>query len=204
MRILFIADNHFSHERTMRFEHRPWDTVQDMDREMIRRWNDRVREDDHVYIVGDLCSCPEEPAMEIVRQLKGHLHLIRGNHEHQGERYEALFEETADYLEIQVPVRGLMRQVVLSHYFMPFYAGVKKFGFMLHGHTHRSEMQQLEDAFKEQIRAGGLRCEAYNVGAVWQDYAPQTLEEIIARQGREVQLEPEKGWECPRTFWKKD
>ena len=46
----------------------------------------------------------------------------------------------------------------------------------------------MEERIKEEIRRKGLRCEAYNVGAMWQDYEPQTLEEIIARQGRTIPL----------------
>jgi hypothetical protein len=44
----------------------------------------------------------------------------------------------------------------------------------------------MEENIKEKIRRKGLRCEAYNVGAMWQDYEPQTLEEIVARQNRKI------------------
>ena len=71
---------------------------------------------------------------------------------------------------------------------------------MLHGHSHRGRQQELEDCFKEQIRAAGLHCEAYNVGAMWQDYRPQTLEEIILRLGREIDLEHENKGKRQRSF----
>ena len=58
--------------------------------------------------------------------------------------------------------------------------------FMLHGHTHKSMESVIEEKLKEEIRRKGLRCEAYNVGAMWQDYEPQTLEEIVARQNRRI------------------
>ncbi len=60
--------------------------------------------------------------------------------------------------------------------------------FMLHGHTHMTEESVMEERIKEDIRQKGLRCEAYIVGAMWQDYEPQTFEEIIARQGRKIPL----------------
>ena len=57
---------------------------------------------------------------------------------------------------------------------------------MLHGHTHKTAESVLEERIKDGIRKEGLRCEAFNVGCMWQDYEPQTLEEILARQDREV------------------
>ena len=60
--------------------------------------------------------------------------------------------------------------------------------FMLHGHTHKTWESVLEEKIKEDLRNEGLRCEAYNVGAMWQDYEPQTFEEIVARQERNISL----------------
>ena len=94
----------------------------------------------------------------------------------------------ADYKEMVVMADGIKCQLVLSHYFIPFYNGHRHMSFMLHGHTHKTEESDLEEQVKEQFRAKGQRCEAYNVGAMWQDYEPQTLEEIIARQGRHIPL----------------
>ena len=68
------------------------------------------------------------------------------------------------------------------------YNGHRYMSFMLHGHTHKTEESVLEEQIKEQLRAKGQRCEANNVGAMWQDYEPQTLEEIVARQGRTILL----------------
>jgi hypothetical protein len=53
---------------------------------------------------------------------------------------------------------------------------------MLHGHTHKEQESVIEEKMKKMLRESGFRCEAYNVGCMWQNYEPQTLEEIIARQ----------------------
>ena len=54
---------------------------------------------------------------------------------------------------------------------------------MLHGHTHKGgKEQQLEEQLKTKIRQNYKLHRAYNVGCMWQDYYPQTLEQIIARQ----------------------
>ena len=43
----------FYEAKAYRFDNRPWDTVEEMDMEIIRRWNRKVRKEDHVYVPGD-------------------------------------------------------------------------------------------------------------------------------------------------------
>ena len=94
----------------------------------------------------------------------------------------------ADYKDLVIMENGVKYRLILCHYFIPFYNGARHMGFMLHGHTHKTDESVYEERIKEEIRARGLRCEAYNVGAMWQDYEPQTIEEIIARQERSVSV----------------
>lgn len=49
-----------------------------MDRALIENWNERVHNDDRVYILGDLLYRCEDP-IAILKQLKGRKHLIVGN-----------------------------------------------------------------------------------------------------------------------------
>ena len=50
----YISDTHFSHANCLAFDNRPFKTVEEMDAEMIRRWNAVVNNVDLVYILGDL------------------------------------------------------------------------------------------------------------------------------------------------------
>ena len=72
--IYFIADTHFGDERIRRYENRPFDNVQVMDRELIRRWNETVSPDDIVYVLGDWGNL--SPTL-----LQGTKYLIKGNHD---------------------------------------------------------------------------------------------------------------------------
>ena len=129
-------------------------------------------------------------AVKFIKKLDGKVpySLIRGNHDKRSEVYEKCFHEVADYKDMTVMADGVKCRLILCHYFIPFYNGVRHMAFMLHGHTHKTEESVLEERIKEDLRRKGLRCEAYNVGAMWQDYEPQTFEEIIARQGRTIHL----------------
>ena len=182
--IFYIADTHFGHTNALKFDDRPWVDIEEADAEMIKLWNYRVRKDDHVYILGDFTYKSAHDVKWYTDQLNGHLHLIRGNHDKNSETYESCFDSVADYGDIADFIAGQKCRVIMSHYFMPFYDGHTRNAYMLHGHTHKSAESDLEEELKTQIRDVGIRCEAYNVGCMWQDYMPQTLEEIIRRQGR--------------------
>ena len=188
MKTYFIADLHLGHANCIRFDQRPWESAEEMDMEIIRRWNRKVRKEDHVYVLGDFAYKNKTAISEYTGQMNGFIHLIRGNHDKRSEAYEGCFREVEDYKEMVVMADGVKCQLVLSHYFIPFYNGHRHMAFMLHGHTHKTEESVLEEQLKDQLRTGGQRCEAYNVGAMWQGYEPQTFEEIVARQGRTIPL----------------
>ena len=61
--IFYTADLHFHYEPFL--PSRPFDTVEDMDRQLIDRWNEAVSEEDTVYVVGDVAItgawCPGTP-----------------------------------------------------------------------------------------------------------------------------------------------
>lgn len=42
MKVLFTGDLHLGHENVIKFDNRPFETVEEMDAELIRRWNNKV------------------------------------------------------------------------------------------------------------------------------------------------------------------
>ena len=181
MQYFFIADPHLGHAHSIAFDGRPFASTEEMDKEIIRRWNRKVRPDDHVYVIGDFTYRNTRPVAEYAGQLNGKIHLVRGNHDKRGEENESCFYEVTNYKKIVVPAFGKKCRLVLCHYFLPFYRGALYGAIMLHGHTHKTFLSSFEECVKTIFRRIGLPCAAYNVGAMWQDYEPQTLEEIIAR-----------------------
>ena len=59
-RIFMIADTHFGDDDIRQYEERPFQNTEEMDREMIRRWNETVTDNDLVYHLGDFCSRGED------------------------------------------------------------------------------------------------------------------------------------------------
>ena len=81
MNTFFIADTHFGDEAILRYEKRPFSSVEEMDQEMIRRWNEVVGDEDLVFHLGDVSSYGKEKTKEILSRLRGKKHLVLGNHD---------------------------------------------------------------------------------------------------------------------------
>ena len=137
-----------------------------MDEVLIARWNGTVGEEDTVYLIGDVGYNDGYVPGRILSRLKGHKHLIRGNHDTAYEDAPLLyryFESVTDFLEID----DGEHHIYLSHY--PILYG-KPNGYMIHGHLHRSA--QFRDILKDMPRV-------LNAGVDVNDFRPVTLEQLI-------------------------
>lgn len=124
----FIADLHFGHKKIIEFEkeHRPFSTIEEHDEELVRRWNDKVRKIDSVWVLGDFCFGKKN--LEIAARLNGTKRLIMGNHD----MYPA-----ADYLKYFTRVCGVVEfsGMILSH--IPVHPDqLKRYSHNIHGHLH--------------------------------------------------------------------
>lgn len=183
-KILFTGDLHFGHENVLAFDNRPFATVDEMDAELIRRWNNKVGKGDLVYVLGDLIwKSRNNDAPALIKSLNGQIILIKGNHDrflHNSKAKSAL-AGIKDYDDICVTLEdGTQRRVILSHYFIPMYIGHCYNAIHLHAHSHFSDEADFEIDFAEQLNRMGCKNEIYNVGCMYWNYEPVTLEEIIA------------------------
>jgi calcineurin-like phosphoesterase family protein len=90
-RTFVIADTHFNDTNIIRFCHRPFSSVADMNSALIDNWNSVVEPCDTVWILGDffkfesLCDYPADEFgrdfKDILHKLHGHKNLIKGNHD---------------------------------------------------------------------------------------------------------------------------
>lgn len=122
----FIADLHFSDQRIIDYENRPFDNAKDMNETIIRNWNGTVTEDDEVYVAGDVGDD------SYVSQLKGRKYLIKGNHDTKSnEDYRRCgFAEVYDY---PIIIDGFW---IVSH--EPLYVSENMPYANIFGHVHNS------------------------------------------------------------------
>lgn len=143
----FTADTHFSHGNIVRYSHRPFANVREMDECLIERWNQVVRPEDTVYHLGDVCLGSPGRAKEILSKLNGSIHLILGNHDKNpflkfcGERFESISPMKDVY--IQDPEASQGRQhIVCCHYAMRTWNKRHWGSWCLYGHSH-NELPEL-------------------------------------------------------------
>ena len=59
----YIGDTHFGQAEAINFDFRPFIDADEMDRVMIRLWNEKVSPDDDVWILGDFTfEATKEPS----------------------------------------------------------------------------------------------------------------------------------------------
>lgn len=175
----YIADTHFGHQNIIRFDNRPFKTVEEMDEVLIERWNKAVSEQDTVYILGDFSWYRENETIEILHRLVGRKVLIKGNHDKVSPKIAREFDKVCDYLEI----RDENEKIVMSHYPMPFWNGQFHDSVHLYGHVHNShQWNACENLRKELADLQDLPMRMINVGCMMQymDYTPRRLSEICS------------------------
>ncbi len=168
--IYFTADLHFYHDKIIRHTQRPYHSAEEMNQDLIRKWNRKVSLEDEVYILGDVTMKGADLAAACLYALQGKKHLIRGNHDKfvDSELFEpSLFVSIQDYKEITY----LNTHFILFHYPLVEWNGYRKGAIMLHGHQHNHKDYNLE-----QRKNGVLR---YDVGVDANHMEPVSASEII-------------------------
>ena len=167
---LYISDTHFGHENVIQFDHRPFKSVDQMDRMMIEFWHSRVEKDDDVYIIGDFCYHSEKGPVWYLQRLPGKKHLIIGNHDVETLKYPGVMDyfESVDKM-MHVEDNG--RHICLCHFPIAEWNGYYRNSYHLYGHIHA----RLSDTCLIMRN----RRNAYNAAACINGYTPNTLDEII-------------------------
>lgn len=190
--VFLTSDTHFGHKNICVFENydgspvRPWDSVEEMDEEMVKRWNETVGPKDKVYHLGDVVI--NRKSLAIMERLNGDKVLIKGNHD--------IFRLT-DYTKYFRDIRGyhVMNGMILSH--IPISKdSLARFGCNIHGHTHGNRvMMKVENTSEVNTFGGGVFYDEvidpdyFCVCVEQTDFRPIAFEEVkkkIVEQGGSV------------------
>lgn len=133
-----------------------------MNEALINNWNDRVKNNDLVYFLGDFALGNPKDLVLILNRLKGNIILIRGSHEKTAlhRLCRDRFKEIHSLLEINpggIPI-------TLCHYCMKTWSKSHYNAYHLFAHIH-----------------GNLKSEgkSWDVGVDNNDFKPVSLDEII-------------------------
>jgi calcineurin-like phosphoesterase family protein len=166
----FYSDPHFFHHNIIRYCERPYANVQEMNKDLIERFNAKVGINDDVVFVGDMFFVKQEDAsvaqcLEVFHALHGkNKILVYGNHDKLAHNFP--YNLVAKYLTLEIAKQDVM----VSHY--PYRPADRpdihkmpedKGNILVHGHTHRKEK-----TFGKMIN---VCCDAW-------DYGPVSLIEV--------------------------
>jgi calcineurin-like phosphoesterase family protein len=179
--VFLTSDTHFGHAGVCRFTEadgvtkiRPWTDPDEMDEEMIRRWNDRVRPNDKVYHLGDVVI--NRRALKTLHRLNGDKVLIRGNHDiFPDVEYREYFRELRAY--------HVMNGMILSH--IPVHeASLGRFGVNIHGHLHSARVKKargIDTNTGATLYSDEIDTRYHCVCVEQTDYTPILFEDVIKR-----------------------
>lgn len=81
MSVFVISDTHFYHKNIIKYCNRPFESVEEMNGYIIKRWNKEVEADDTVYHLGDVMIGSKKQLRDVITRLNGNKILIMGNHD---------------------------------------------------------------------------------------------------------------------------
>ncbi len=178
--VFLVSDTHFGHAGVCRFlrddgsKLRPWDDPNEMDEEMVKRWNETVRPNDKVYHLGDVVI--NRKALATLSRLNGDKVLIKGNHDiFRLEEYTPYFRDIRGY--------HVMNGMILSH--IPMHEeSLARFGTNIHGHLHYNRVKKMRGYDVKTMTAlysDEIDPRYHCVCVEHTDYRPILFEDVIKR-----------------------
>lgn len=165
MTIYFTSDQHFGHANVIKYTNRPFKSVEEMDEELIKRWNERIKFNDLVYHLGDFSLLPYKHVYNYLDRLNGTICVIPGSHDKRWVRHANNFVNVTilpsliTYIFKDFPF-------ILCHYPMLSWDRSHYGSIHLHGHSHGT------------IPNEGKRMD---VGVDTNNFYPYSLEEILEK-----------------------
>jgi calcineurin-like phosphoesterase family protein len=172
--VFLVSDTHFGHLGVCKFmgpdgvtKLRPWDTPEEMDEEMVKRWNETVRPNDKVYHLGDVVI--NRKALKTLSRLNGDKVLIKGNHDiFRLEDYTHYFRDIRAY--------HVMNGCILSH--IPMHeSNLGRFGVNIHGHLHAHRVMRYDIDHDREMVDPRYHC----VCVEQTDFRPILIEDVFKK-----------------------
>ncbi|VVB59331.1 Calcineurin-like phosphoesterase superfamily domain protein [uncultured archaeon] len=81
--IFLISDTHFGHTNIIEYCKRPFKSTSEMNRKIIKNWNETIRKKDIVLFLGDMRFGRGSPSTDYwLKKLNGRIYFLKGSHEH--------------------------------------------------------------------------------------------------------------------------
>lgn len=182
--ILFTSDTHFGHQNIIRFCNRPFESVEQMNEELVKRWNLVVGKNDIVFHLGDVMFGGSALFESIIPRLNGKKYLILGNHDYKNmrESYRKYFEKVTTKMFISIDGQP----IILNHEPLLCFGGqTSNKIWHLFGHVHTSH-NTAQGSDYERMKAMST-CTMYDVGVDFNHYQPIKYQEVKQKIEHQIQ-----------------
>jgi len=141
--LFFTSDEHYFHRNIIGYENRPYQHVDEMNQDLVHKFNSVVRPNDETWHLGDFMMADNpDTAWTYWSRLNGRHHFIEGNHDKWLKRFMKKYGPEClpgIKLELHPPLIEIKHEgqrIVLCHYALRTWRGVGRGTWMLYGHSH--------------------------------------------------------------------
>ncbi len=177
MTVWFTSDHHFGHSNIIKYCNRPFNSVEEMDTQLIELWNSVVGASDTVYHLGDFTFHGIQHFTDYIAKLNGQIKILPGSHDL---RWIAGFKQNCKsysghrvvilppLISLKFPLNNSCRPqiIVLCHYAMRVWDRSHHGSWHLYGHSHGK------------LPGQGL---SFDVGVDCNELKPISLEQVAER-----------------------
>ena len=177
----FTSDTHFGHKNIIKYCNRPFESVHDMDKQLIANWNSVVGKNDTVFHLGDFAFYPQDITLGILSRLNGYINIVPGNHDknlvkalNSPENYLGLRVNLLDSIHLQTfVVEDEKIPFVLCHYAMKAWDKAHYGAVHLYGHSHGT-------------LADDPHSRSMDVGVDTNKYSPYSIDDILLHMYKKI------------------
>ena len=181
----FTSDLHFAHDKSFLFKPRGFNSTEEMCETIVQKWNNKIKADDVVFILGDLILTDNEKGKYYLSYLNGIKFFVRGNHDSKNrlEIYHDVgindlgWAHTFQYKPQNVKWKY---NFYLSHF--PTFTGnefephISQQYINLFGHTHQKDNFFQDNYFMYHVGLDSHNCEPVHIDDILYDVGKKYAE----------------------------
>ena len=175
--LFFTSDTHFWHSNIIKYCNRPFMDIEEMNEEIIKRWNDKIENDDLVFHLGDFAFCGPSQYKTLLERLNGKITLVLGNHDWRNIKEGYMSKFNGIYQQLRIKVDD--QRIYLNHFPFLCYEGSWRGVWQLFGHVHSGPYNNgggLDDPRLKMLLPG-----QYDVGVDNNNFTPISYKELCTK-----------------------
>jgi len=174
--IFFTSDTHFCHQPSFLWEPRGFNSVEEMNEELVERWNKVVKPEDEVYHLGDFALNDVDAAIPYINRLNCKIYWIIGNHD-TAKKIDKIMDDCDSIWNLGYAYQFKYNKkysIYISHYpTLTSNFDEKHFSrhvLSLHGHTHQqTNFLQLDNPFLYHVGMDSHNCTPVHIDEILTD-----------------------------------